>query len=269
MTRPVFLVPPGTTLTVGGTVRLTGAEGHHAAKAQRLRVGEPLDLVDGAGSRGTGVVAGIEDAEVVVKLTAAAQEPPPRLLLHLVQGLAKHRRDESAIEAATELGVDRITPWQSDRAVVTWEGAKAAKGQERWRGIALAAAKVARRSYLPVVDPVVTTPELVRTLGRRQVGPQANSPTKSLSNAPANHVVVLHEAAERPLTAWMAALPAALAGRVTLVVGPEGGIADAELAGLTSLPGAVAVRLGANVLRSSTAGPAAIAALSAHLGRWD
>jgi 16S rRNA (uracil1498-N3)-methyltransferase len=162
----------------------------------------------------------------------------------LVQALAKGDRDEQAIEAATELGVDEVVPWQAGRSIVVWRGERAAKAHRKWGSVVLAAAKQSRRATVPVVAPVAHrrgVTELVRQ---------------------ASLALVLHEDASTALAT--VALPPD--GDVLLVVGPEGGIAPDELEAFTGA-GARAVRLGDTVLRSSSAGPAALAVLSAA-GRW-
>lgn len=252
MSAPLFLVEPGTLAAVGAgdEVPLGGAEGRHAVQVRRVQPGERVDLADGAGVRVEGVVrrvitnGGKPGPAVVVEVVARVEEPVPSPRLVLVQALAKGDRDVAAVETATELGVDRVVPWQAARSVVVWRGERAAKSQKRWAATAFAATKQSRRSRIPEVSDLVTTAELCELV------------------AAAALAVVLHESAERPLTA--VELPAE--GDLVVVVGPEGGIADDELDQLVAA-GAVAVRLGATVLRSSSAGPAALAVLSAR-SRW-
>jgi 16S rRNA (uracil1498-N3)-methyltransferase len=172
-----------------------------------------------------------------------AAAPRPRVVL--VQALAKGDRDELAIQAATELGVDEIVPWQAARSVSRWNAEKAEKGRARWSAIVREAAKQAHRAWIPDVAPLAATGDLVR-------------------RAAASRVLVLEPTGAEPLTR------VALTGEqrdVLLVVGPEGGIAPEELDSLEGA-GASIVRLGESVLRTSTAGPAALAVVSAALGRW-
>lgn len=239
----------------GDTVVLTGAEAHHAAVVRRVRVGEPVTVGDGAGAWLTGEVDVVTPKQVVVRVTDVAfvAAPSPRVVL--VQALAKGDRDELAVQAATELGVDEIVPWQAARSVSRWshaggnrgdDAAKAAKGVARWTTIAREASKQAHRAWLPVVTAPVSTRELAARAGECRM-------------------LVLEPTASAPLT--RAALDAADPRDVVLVVGPEGGIAPEELSALTDA-GATLVRLGDTVLRTSTAGPAALAVVSAVLGRW-
>lgn len=231
---------------VGAVVRLTGPDARHASTVSRARAGEHLRLGDGAGLVVEGEVLEASAQEVALRVAAVERHPEPAPRIVLVQALAKGDRDELAVQAATELGVDAIVPWQAARSVSRWDAAKAEKGRARWATIVREASKQAIRARVPEVEPLATTAAIA---GR------AASAT----------VLVLDPLAEHPLTALAAD---ALGDRdVLLVVGPEGGIAPEELAALTAA-GARGVRLGATVLRTSTAGPAAIAVLSGMLGRW-
>lgn len=239
-----FLVDETLTAGPGESVVLTGAEAHHAAVVRRVRVGEEVTVGDGQGAWLTGTVESAQPREVVVTVVARADVPQPEPRLVLVQALAKGDRDELAVQAATELGVDEIVPWQASRSVSRWDAAKAVKGRARWSAIVREAAKQAHRAWVPEVAEVVTTKQLAQ-------------------RAAASAVLLLEPTAEVPLSA--VALPRDC--DVVLVVGPEGGIAPEELSALADA-GATAVRLGDTVLRTSTAGPAALAVASVRLARW-
>ncbi|WP_438352864.1 16S rRNA (uracil(1498)-N(3))-methyltransferase [Microbacterium sp. CJ88] len=241
-----FVLDAPTDAAPGDDVVLTGAEAHHAAAVRRLRVGEEVTVGDGRGAWLTGTTSAVAPREVVVRVTGRTDAPPPAPRLVLVQALAKGDRDELAVQAATELGVDEIVPWQAARSVSRWDAAKAEKGRARWATIAREAAKQAHRAWLPEVASLASTAALV---GRVE----------------ASVVLVLEPTADLRLAALD--LDAADTRDIVLVVGPEGGIAPEELTALTDA-GARLVRLGETVLRTSTAGPAALAVVSAALGRW-
>lgn len=246
MTLPLFLLDAGAldAVSLGGRLVLDGPEGRHAATVRRMRVGEALWVADGAGRRVTGTIAAVAAATLELAIDQVVDLPAPTPALTLVQALAKADRDEDAIEAATELGVDRIIPWQAERSVVIWRGERGEKSRRKWADVVRAATKQSRRAWLPEVEPAVTTAGLVaRVRG-------------------AGTAYVLHEEAVEPLVAQR--LPDQ--GEVLVIVGPEGGIAPGEVEALTAA-GARAVRLGPTVLRSSSAGPAALAVLSAA-ARW-
>lgn len=238
-----FLTQTCTDAQVGDVVALTGGEAKHAAVVRRVRVGESVTVGDGEGVWLDGVAEEVSASLVHVRITARREEQAPQAGLRLAQALAKGDRDELAVQAACELGVDGIVPWQASRSISRWEGPKAAKGRERWSTIVREAAKQAHRAWVPAVDEVHTTAQLA-------------------SRATDERVLVLDPRAEQRLTALRPD------GRsILLVVGPEGGIAPEEMDRLRAA-GAEPVRLGETVLRTSTAGPAAIAVLSAVLDRW-
>jgi 16S rRNA (uracil1498-N3)-methyltransferase len=209
-------------------------------------VGETVVLVDGDGRRGSGTVAAITGKDVVeVDVAAVGTEPHPEPWLVVVQALPKGDRGETAVETMTEVGVDEVVPWAASRCVTRWREGRGDKALARWRSSAAAAAKQSRRARFPVVADLATTAAVVERL--------AGSAT----------AVLLHEEASVPLSAF--APPSA--GEVVLVVGPEGGLSPEELAAFEAA-GATAYRLGPTVLRTSTAGTAALAVLLARTPRW-
>ncbi|HYN65577.1 MAG TPA: 16S rRNA (uracil(1498)-N(3))-methyltransferase [Ornithinibacter sp.] len=246
MTLPLHLLAPEALAGrgYGDLVRLDGPEGRHAATVRRTRVGEHLLLTDGAGLRVEGEVVSVGSGVVDLRVVSVATDPAPSPRFVLVQALAKNDRDDQAIEAATECGVDEVVPWQAARSVVQWRGERGEKARRKWDAVLAAATKQSRRTRRPVLAATAGTADLAA----RVRGAAA--------------AFVLHEEATLPLAG--VTLPDA--GDVLVVVGPEGGISPDELATLTEA-GAVAVRLGSSVLRSSSAGPAALAVLSAA-SRW-
>jgi len=150
--------------------------------------------------------------------------------IHLVQSLAKGGKDEAALQTTVELGVASITPLQAARSVVKW-GAKASRNQERWNQIAISAMKQSKQTFRAKVNQLLTGLVL--------------DPNAAASLV---EVQVLEE--------------------VTVVVGPEGGFSQGELDNLES-QGFFGVRLGSPVLRTSSAGPAAVSALMALSGQWS
>lgn len=235
----------------GDLVTLTGAEAHHAAVVRRVRAGEDVTVGDGRGVWLTGAVEDAAPKRVTVRVTSRVTVPAPRPRLVLVQALAKGDRDELAIQAATELGADEIVPWQAARSVSRWDAAKVEKGVARWRGIVREAAKQSHRAWVPDVEAPVTTTQLTARTGARLL---VLEPTASVALS----AVSVDESD---------ASDASAARDLVLIVGPEGGIAPDELDAFRAA-GATLVRLGTTVLRTSTAGPAALSVLNAALGRW-
>lgn len=238
-------------MAAGQVFVLEGTEARHAVTVKRLTPGEPVDIVDGAGTRMSGRVLAATPARLEVECASVDVEERPSTRLVLVQALAKGDRDELAIETGTELGIDAVIPWQSERSIVRWKGDRAAKAHAKWQSVVAAAAKQARRAWVPEVRPAVDTAALA-----------------GLVEA-AGLAVILHEDAVRPLRAVLeASLVAGTEPReVLLIVGPEGGISPREVTRLCG-KGAVTALLGHHVLRSSTAGPAAVVLASDILGRW-
>ncbi|MGC4932822.1 16S rRNA (uracil(1498)-N(3))-methyltransferase [Gordonia sp. DT30] len=247
MSPPLFWVeevPPA-----GASMVLSGREGRHAVTVARLRPGESLLLGDGAGAMASCEVSAVEGKDalrVVAHRFTFTDRPQP--MVTLVQALPKSERSELAVDLATEAGVDRIVPWQSARCVARWAG-KADKGVAKWRTAASAAAKQSRRPWIPEVTELATTIDVRAYAAETMAGHGV--------------VAVLHEEGATPIRE----LPLAEASAIMLVVGPEGGLDDSEIADLTAL-GARSVILGPEVLRTSTAASVALGALGVLTDRW-
>lgn len=244
MSLPVFLREGIAGSAVGDVVELSGDEGRHAVVVRRTRVGEQVALTDGAGTTATCTVTATSRTGLSATLDAVVTSDPEMPRVVVVQAIPKGDRGELAVEMLTEVGVDLIVPWAASRSVSVWRGDKQAKALAKWRATSREAAKQARRTWFPEVADPVTTDQVVGLLRDASVP------------------VVLHEAASGPL----ADLPIPGRGEIVIVVGPEGGISDEELAAFASV-GAEPVRMGTSVLRTSTAGVAATAALLART-RW-
>ncbi|GEN78549.1 16S rRNA (uracil(1498)-N(3))-methyltransferase [Actinotalea fermentans] len=256
MSAPVFLAEPGMLdgYGPGSAYVLDGAEARHAGVVQRRRAGERVDVADGAGVRLECVVATVEPGRLELDVLARHEEAAPGVRLVLAQALAKGDRDELAIEAATEVGVDEVVPWQAERSVVVWRGDRAAKSRARWLATVREATKQSRRARLPHVAHALDTAGLTARV-RAVVGAGGTALVLDGAGSEAIATVALPDGA--------GATPA----EVLVVVGPEGGISDGETAVLVAA-GAVVTRLGPTVLRTSTAGPVAVAMLAQRLGRW-
>lgn len=241
MTPPLFLVDE---LPAGDRIVLAGEEGRHAARVRRIAAGEVIQVGDGRGAVATCAVTAVlpDGLELRVSARRTVELPDPRLVV--VQALVKGDGAERAVQAMTEVGVDEIVPWAAARCVEQWHGARGARSLERWRRTAREAAKQSRRAWVPKVSDLAATGDVSARV--------AASPT-----------LVLHEAAREPLVS--VELPSS--GDLVVVVGPEGGITEDELASFAA-GGGRPVRLGSPVLRASTAGTAALSALSVRLRRW-
>ena len=239
MTPPLFLVDR---LPTEGTFVLDGDEGRHAARVRRIGLGEDVLIADGLGGLLTCVVAAVVPDGLRLSVRSVSRVPVPRPRLVVVQALPKGDRADLAVEVLTELGVDEIVPWSASRSITRWDGPRGTKALEKWRRTAREAAKQSRRPRLPIVHDLSATPQVAARLGSG---------------------LVLHEDATLPLSS----VPLPDADEIVLVVGPEGGVSDDELEVFVAA-GGTPVKLGDEVMRTSTAGAAALAVLSVRLGRW-
>ncbi|NMM99623.1 16S rRNA methyltransferase [Bifidobacterium sp. DSM 109958] len=264
MTDALFLFDPeadgvpvsADELNTGWTLTLPAAVRRHALQSMRIGVGETLQLSDGRGLR---IRAVVDDADAgVVHVQAVGREPEPVIRLALVQALAKQGRDEEAVDAATQIGVDEVIPWQADRSIVKW---KDGKTDRKWGAVLDAATEQSRRSWRPALSEHVSSKGVVAICRRACVH--------------GDMVVVLHQDANDTWDGVERAV-AELADRclqdgrartIHVVVGPEGGIAESEVQAFKDAGAHVCV-LGRNILRAATAGPVALTLLSRAIGRW-
>lgn len=240
----LYLVDGLSDRAAGDLVELEGREAHHAT-VNRVRLGDDVLLGDGRGSIADATVEVVTGGRVAFRIGAVRSEQRPAPELWLAQALAKGDRDELAVQAATEVGVSGVIPVQAARSVSRWSGPKLDKGVARWESIVREASKQAIRSWVPDVDRPVTPSGLVD---------------------PRDRVLVLDPRASVRLADAVTATPEGTR-RIVLVVGPEGGFGSDEIDGMAAA-GAIPVVLGDTVLRTSTAGPAAIAVANIVLGRW-
>jgi 16S rRNA (uracil1498-N3)-methyltransferase len=249
VSRPVFFLNSASDLAAGDSCALDGAEGHHAAVVRRVRVGEQVVLTDGRGTALDAQVTSVGRGDAVFSVRASRFVQPSPLRVTVVQAIPKGDRGELAVDLLTEVGVDEIVPWQAERCVSRWKGEKVDRGRAKWDVVAREAAKQSRSTWWPVVSPVAGGAAVVELIGA------------------ADAAWVLHEGATQSLTALLAVGAQPASGRVVLVVGPEGGISDTELATFENA-GAAAVRLGPSVLRTSTAGVVAATLVLAGTEAW-
>ncbi|WP_374947707.1 16S rRNA (uracil(1498)-N(3))-methyltransferase [Agreia sp.] len=230
---------------VGDAVALAGPEARHAVTVNRLRVGEVISIGDGSGLSVRGPIVTVEAAALEIRVESTSFDEAPAPEVWLAQALAKGDRDELAVQAATELGASGVIPWAAERSVSKWTGAKVAKGTERWGAIVREAAKQSIRSWVPAVEQHMNTKQLARLAAEATVlvlDPTAEARLSHVDLPPDARILIL-------------------------VVGPEGGIAPHEL-DLFEREGAIRVRLGDEILRTSTAGPSALSVLNVRLDRW-
>jgi len=231
-------------LAAGERVILEGNAASHVSRVLRLRVGEALTLFNGAG----GEYAASIDAARSGRLTVAVGEPraverESPLTLTLAQGVSRGERMDLVVQKATELGVSGIVPLFTERSVVRLGAQQAERKLNHWRAIAIAACEQSGRNRLPKVAPPLSLADLLRSGADREGGRLLLSPGA---------------------TSRLDALPHP-ATSVTVLIGPEGGLTDAEQEAAVAA-GFLPVRLGPRVLRTETAAIAALALLQREFG---
>ncbi|MGO3834599.1 MAG: 16S rRNA (uracil(1498)-N(3))-methyltransferase [Microbacteriaceae bacterium] len=231
-----------------GTIEVTGDEARHAVAVSRLRVGESILVGNGEGTIAGGTVTAASQNAFSVEIAEVTEYPEPVRKVWIVQALAKGDRSERAVELCTEFGAWGFVAWQAARSISKWDAKKAPKGLEKWHRVAREASKQSIRPFVPRVTGPMTTNDLVQ-----------------LAAAGEATVIVLHPRDAAELSARVAELSPS--GDVYVCVGPEGGLSDAELEALSSA-GAITVTVGANVLRTSSAGAAALSVLNLAAGHW-
>jgi 16S rRNA (uracil1498-N3)-methyltransferase len=237
---PLFIVE---NIPDRGDVVIEGDEAHHLGVA-RIKVGERITVTNGAGRRAEVEVLDINKRNVGCRILEVVDEPRPNTILTVVQALTKGDRARETIELLTEGGAEIIIPWQAANSIGQWKEEKDALS--KWRAWAREATKQSRRSWIPQVLDLHSTAELKRRIQDGEFS------------------LVFHESSESSLTEiFNSAAPK----EVILVIGPEGGITEDEVAGLVT-SGAKVVSIGRAVFRSAHAGVAALAAVQTGFGIW-
>lgn len=224
-----------------GSIALPPAVAHHVERVLRLVEGDRLTLFDGGGVE---VEAVLEGSGRNLRAALGERSAPRRespLQITLMQCLAASDKMDWIVQKAVELGVARVQPVASRRAVVKLSGDRAQRRVEHWRQIAVAACEQCGRNRVPDIRPLQTFAQAIAHAGGRRC--------------------MLHPEGGLPLRAagLLADTP------ISLLIGPEGGF-DAEELAAAREAGFAAVTLGPRVLRTETAGIAVVAALNALMG---
>ncbi len=231
------------TLSPGAEVSLPTAAGHHISRVLRLKEGAQLIVFDGSGGEYRAIISGVANGEVRVALKEFMPDTAEsQVRLTLVQGISRGERMDWTLQKATELGVAAIVPVLTTRSVVRLDDRQSLKKQEHWRAIVIGACEQSGRTRLPDVRaPVSLQDFLTRSRNeslRLVLSPSAAGSLASLNSVPQE---------------------------VELLIGPEGGLDDAELA-LAEQANFIPVRLGPRVLRTETASVVALSVLQALWG---
>ena len=229
-------------ISTGQKQVLENEEAHHAIKVLRLNIGEVIKISDGVGNWVSGPIVEIAKKELFISISERGEIQAAKPELVLVQAITKSDRNKEMLELAVEAGVDRIIPWQSERSISKWQS----DSEQKWQVGIKQSCKQARQVKLPQLMQVMSTNEVIKSIGEGGFG------------------IVFHEGAS---TKFSEPIIPNSQSSVYLVIGPEGGISEQELLSFQN-NGSKVVRLGDTVLRSAHAGFAALSAVQTKLGRW-
>lgn len=224
--------------TVGGSYEFANDDANHAIRVLRMQVGAEFMLSDGNGSWSQVVATEVKKKSMQVRVMDSGFQAPLATTITVIQALPKGDRAKEAIELLTEAGVDRIVPWASARSI--------GKGSEKFAITAREASKQSRRFRIPEVTEVATTAQICEAIKLSDLAIAFHeSATSKLSDQVSSHNVE----------------------HLLIIIGPEGGITDEEIAAFTEAGAKVAL-MGRPILRSAHAGIAAVSAVSALLKVW-
>ena len=209
----------------------------------RLKSGAPLILFNGESGEYLAVLETVERRQAWAQVqTFQPRELESPLKITLIQGISKGERMDYTLQKAVELGVHQVQPLLTARSVVSLNAERQHKRLQHWRGVVISACEQCRRNRLPSVLKPLTFTSWLTSYQDQATG------------------LLLDPAA----TQGLQDLPAP-GNTVNLLIGPEGGLTDAEIDQATTA-GFVPIRLGPRILRTETAGVATIAALQALWG---
>ncbi len=231
-------------ISEGEIVEIDGDEAHHAIKVLRINLGEEVLISDGSGNWVRAKVKDIAKKSFSARVLERGFQESRTPKFVVVQALPKSDRVKEAIEILVESGVDLIIPWQSERSISKWQNDSLSK----WQSAATAATKQSRRFRVPEIIEQLSLSELLEIESEKSA------------------IVVMHESADAKISTVVTTKFAEL-NEIVIVIGPEGGLTENELA-LLQGAGAHVVGLGPEVFRSAHAGGAALSAVSALIGRW-
>jgi 16S rRNA (uracil1498-N3)-methyltransferase len=245
---PFFFVDPAS--LSAEEVTIEGSDARHLAVVRRAIPGDRIRISDGGGRVAEAELRDVGPSLVRAAVLSVTTVPAPSPPVHVYQALAKGEKVDGAIRALVEIGVDRIVVFESGRSVTRLDGPRAAAAAARWSKIALEAAKQSHRVWFPEVRGPLSLRDAIDQTGG---GPG----------------LVAHPAAPRRLTDALAGLsgePAPAARPIWVVVGPEGGLSDAEVDAFAAA-GGLPVSLGDQILRTETASLVVPALVMNRLGR--
>jgi 16S rRNA (uracil1498-N3)-methyltransferase len=224
--------------TVGSEYEFKNDDANHAIRVLRTQVDDQFMLSDGKGAWSKVKATQMQKKSMTVQVLETGYQEPLATTITVVQALPKGDRSKEAIELLTEAGVDRIIPWLATRSI--------GKTSEKFQIIAREASKQSRRFRIPEVTGVAHTDQICEAIRLSDLA------------------IVFHESAQTKLSDQ---ITSGSVENLLIIIGPEGGITDQELAVFTKA-GAKTALMGRPILRSAHAGLAAVSAVSALLKVW-
>lgn len=234
---PRFYVPDLPRTGQNEPLTLPAEESHHVAKVLRLRPHDPVELFDGRGRVGRGELSAVDRRRSQVRLQEVISTQPAHPAVHVAFAVPKGKRLDWLLEKAPELAASSLQPVVFARSVAGGDTLSEAKRQ-RWMGHIVSAAKQSGLNHLPQLRPMVALRELLASTD--------------------GSLRLLGDASERSVPLRTALAEAGETPDVTLLVGPEGGLNEEELAAADDA-GVRRVRLGSTTLRVETAAVALLA----------
>jgi len=234
-----YFIVEQTPTTVGESFTFAGDDAHHAITVLRIKLGERFALTDGRGHWAHVVAREIGKKEIVCQVDEIGCDKPLNVHFTVIQALPKSDRMRESLELLTEGGVDRIVPWQAERSIGKGDNV------EKWALTLREATKQSRRTYIPEITNVVDLSGALAEMAKADI------------------TIAFHQESARKLSDVVETS----AHRICIVIGPEGGLTENEIAALTSAGAQIAL-MGRPVLRTAHAGLAALSAINALLKVW-
>lgn len=234
-----------TPLTINSEIMIDGSAGNHISRVLRLKPGENVTLFNGEGGEYSATLTAIERKTAHAHIdNFDPREYESPLQITLIQGISRGERMDYTLQKSVELGVNRIIPLSTERCNVKFDEKRAAKRQQHWQGVVISACEQCGRNRIPEIMPVLSLHHWLTTLEdnsnelRLLLNPRATRTLRQLN----------------PVTK-----------ELSLLIGPEGGLSEREIE--TAIQsGFQGIQLGPRILRTETAGVAALAALQSHWG---
>ena len=225
-------------LPTTGSYEFSNEDAHHAIRVLRMQAGDEFMLSDGKGAWSQVKATEVSKKSITVQVIESGYQEPLATTITVVQALPKGDRAKEAIELLTEAGVDRIVPWAASRSI--------GKGSDKFATTAREASKQSRRFRVPEVTELATTAQICEAI--------------KLSDL----AIAFHESAQHKLSDQISSHNVQ---NLLIIIGPEGGLTDEELAAFETAGAKVAL-MGRPIVRSAHAGIAAVSAVSALLKVW-